>query len=47
MRHVFTASRGRGLTAPYEGRENLLVVHTCGKALGDVVHSFSPPRHHP
>ncbi|WP_409190199.1 8-amino-7-oxononanoate synthase [Bradyrhizobium sp. RDM4] len=26
--------RGRGFTAPYEGRENLLVVHTCGKALG-------------
>ncbi|WGS03196.1 8-amino-7-oxononanoate synthase (plasmid) [Bradyrhizobium sp. ISRA443] len=26
--------RGRGLTAPYERRENLLVVHTCGKALG-------------
>ncbi|MGY4174905.1 8-amino-7-oxononanoate synthase [Bradyrhizobium sp. USDA 4518] len=26
--------QGRGLTAPYEGRENLLVVHTCGKALG-------------
>lgn len=25
---------GRGLTASYEGRENLLVVHTCGKALG-------------
>jgi 8-amino-7-oxononanoate synthase len=25
---------GRGLTAPYEGRENLIVVHTCGKALG-------------
>ncbi|MCA6109991.1 8-amino-7-oxononanoate synthase [Bradyrhizobium cenepequi] len=25
---------GRGLTAPYEGRENLVVVHTCGKALG-------------
>lgn len=25
---------GRGLTAPYEGRENLMVVHTCGKALG-------------
>ncbi|MET4315430.1 8-amino-7-oxononanoate synthase [Bradyrhizobium sp. RT4b] len=25
---------GRGLTAPYERRENLLVVHTCGKALG-------------
>ena len=26
--------RGRGLTAPYEGRDNLVVVHTCGKALG-------------
>ncbi|MGY3130983.1 8-amino-7-oxononanoate synthase [Bradyrhizobium sp. USDA 4501] len=26
--------QGRGLTAPYAGRENLLVVHTCGKALG-------------
>lgn len=25
---------GRGLTASYEGRGNLLVVHTCGKALG-------------
>lgn len=28
--------QGRGLTAPYEGRENLVVVHTCGKALGAV-----------
>ncbi|WGR90732.1 8-amino-7-oxononanoate synthase (plasmid) [Bradyrhizobium sp. ISRA443] len=26
--------QGRGLTAPYDGHENLLVVHTCGKALG-------------
>jgi 8-amino-7-oxononanoate synthase len=26
--------QGRGLTAPYEGRENLVAVHTCGKALG-------------
>lgn len=26
--------QGRGLTAHYDGRENLLVVHTCGKALG-------------
>lgn len=26
--------QGRGLTAAYEGRENLLVIHTCGKALG-------------
>ncbi|MGY3441348.1 8-amino-7-oxononanoate synthase [Bradyrhizobium sp. USDA 4473] len=25
---------GRGLTASYEGRENLVIVHTCGKALG-------------
>jgi 8-amino-7-oxononanoate synthase len=26
--------QGRGLTAPYERRENLIVIHTCGKALG-------------
>jgi 8-amino-7-oxononanoate synthase len=26
--------RGRGLAAAYEGRDNLVVVHTCGKALG-------------
>jgi 8-amino-7-oxononanoate synthase len=26
--------QGRGLTAAYEGRDNLVVVHTCGKALG-------------
>jgi 8-amino-7-oxononanoate synthase len=25
---------GRGCAATYEGRENLVVVHTCGKALG-------------
>jgi 8-amino-7-oxononanoate synthase len=25
---------GRGLTAPYEGRDNLIAIHTCGKALG-------------
>jgi 8-amino-7-oxononanoate synthase len=25
---------GRGLTAPYEGHENLIAIHTCGKALG-------------
>lgn len=25
---------GRGLAASYEGQENLLIVHTCGKALG-------------
>lgn len=27
-------AQGRGLTASYEGRDNLIVVHTCGKALG-------------
>jgi 8-amino-7-oxononanoate synthase len=27
-------AQGRGLTAPYEGRENLVGIHTCGKALG-------------
>lgn len=27
-------SAGRGLTAPFEGRENVISVHTCGKALG-------------
>jgi 8-amino-7-oxononanoate synthase len=26
-------AQGRGLTAPYEGRENLVAVHTCGKGL--------------
>jgi len=26
--------QGRGLTARYEGRANLVAVHTCGKALG-------------
>jgi 8-amino-7-oxononanoate synthase len=25
---------GRGLTAAYEGRDNLIAIHTCGKALG-------------
>ncbi len=27
-------AQGRGLSAPYEGRDNLVAVHTCGKALG-------------
>ncbi|MDQ0504926.1 8-amino-7-oxononanoate synthase [Xanthobacter agilis] len=27
-------TEGRGLAAPFEGRENVLVLHTCGKALG-------------
>ena len=25
---------GRGLCAPYEGRDNMIALHTCGKALG-------------
>lgn len=25
---------GRGLSAPYEGRENIIALHTCGKAMG-------------
>lgn len=25
---------GRGLAAPFEGRDNVVVLHTCGKALG-------------
>ena len=36
--------RGRGLTAPYEGRENLVVIHTCGKALGAVGALVTAPR---
>lgn len=27
-------AQGRGLTAPFKGCENLVAVHTCGKALG-------------
>jgi 8-amino-7-oxononanoate synthase len=27
-------AQGRGLTEAYEGRENLIAIHTCGKALG-------------
>ncbi|MCA1454959.1 8-amino-7-oxononanoate synthase [Bradyrhizobium sp. BRP22] len=35
---------GRGLTAPYEGRENLIVIHTCGKALGAAGAIVTVPR---
>lgn len=35
---------GRGLTVPYERRENLLVVHTCGKALGAAGALVTGPR---
>jgi 8-amino-7-oxononanoate synthase len=35
---------GRGLTARYEGRDNLLVIHTCGKALGAAGALVTAPR---
>ncbi|MBK3660986.1 8-amino-7-oxononanoate synthase [Bradyrhizobium diazoefficiens] len=35
---------GRGLTAPYERHENVLVVHTCGKALGAAGALVTGPR---
>jgi 8-amino-7-oxononanoate synthase len=28
--------QGRGLAAPFEGRDNIITLHTCGKALGTV-----------
>jgi 8-amino-7-oxononanoate synthase len=28
--------QGRGLAAPFEGRDNVMTLHTCGKALGTV-----------
>src|SRR6202166_326912 len=35
---------GRGLSASLEGRENVLVLHTCGKALGGSGGLVSGPR---
>jgi 8-amino-7-oxononanoate synthase len=35
---------GRGLTADIEGRENVIVLHTCGKALGGSGALVSGPR---
>jgi 8-amino-7-oxononanoate synthase len=29
-------AQGRGLAAPFEGRDNVITLHTCGKALGTV-----------
>jgi 8-amino-7-oxononanoate synthase len=37
-------AQGRGLTAAYEGHDNLIVVHTCGKALGAVGALVTMPR---
>jgi 8-amino-7-oxononanoate synthase len=36
--------RGRGLAAELEGRDNVVVVHTCGKALGVAGALFTGPR---
>lgn len=35
---------GRGLSAPFDGRENLVVLHTCGKALGAAGALVTAPR---
>lgn len=35
---------GRGFTAAYEGRENILALHTCGKALGSSGALVSAPK---
>ena len=35
---------GRGLAADYEGRENIVTVHTCGKALGAAGALVTAPR---
>jgi 8-amino-7-oxononanoate synthase len=35
---------GRGLAASFEGRENVIVLHTCGKALGGAGALLSLPR---
>lgn len=34
MRLTLYGECGRGLTVPYQSRDNVLVVHACGKALG-------------
>ena len=36
--------QGRGLAASFEGRENVLVLHTCSKALGGAGALFNSPR---
>ena len=35
---------GRGLAAPFEGRDNVITLHTCGKALGTVGGFILAPR---
>jgi 8-amino-7-oxononanoate synthase len=36
--------QGRGLAAPFEGRDNAITLHTCGKALGTVGGFILAPR---
>src|SRR5260370_38972821 len=36
--------QGRGLAAPFEGRDNVIHLHTCGKALGTVGGFILAPR---
>jgi 8-amino-7-oxononanoate synthase len=36
--------QGRGLAAAYEGRDNVITLHTCGKALGTVGGFILAPR---
>lgn len=36
--------QGRGLAAPYEGRDNVITLHTCGKGLGTVGGFILAPR---
>ena len=36
--------QGRGLAAPFEGRDNVITLHTCGKALGTVGGFILAPR---
>jgi 8-amino-7-oxononanoate synthase len=36
--------QGRGLAAPFEGRDNVITLHTCGKALGTVGGFVLAPR---
>jgi 8-amino-7-oxononanoate synthase len=36
--------QGRGLAAPFEGRVNVITLHTCGKALGTVGGFILAPR---
>ena len=44
MRPGVYGTRGRGLAAALEGRENVIALHTCGKALGGAGALVSGPR---